>query len=197
MDYVTLGRSGLHVSRACLGAMMFGHGANVPCDEAESRRIIDAFFDIGGNFRRHRNLYTSGESEVVVGRAIKAKRDDVVLATKRFFPTGNGPNDTGLGRKHLTKALEDSLRRLGTDYVDLYQCHRSDADTPIEETMATLHGFVQSGKVRYIGCPTGQAPRSSRPNGWPRSFGRPPSSAFSRATRSRRGGSKRTCSRPV
>ncbi len=152
MDYVTLGRSGLHVSRACLGAMMFGHGANVPCDEAESRRIIDAFFDIGGNFVDTANLYTSGESEVVVGRAIKAKRDDVVLATKGFFPTGNGPNDTGLGRKHLTKALEDSLRRLGTDYVDLYQCHRSDADTPIEETMATLHGFVQSGKVRYIGC---------------------------------------------
>jgi aryl-alcohol dehydrogenase-like predicted oxidoreductase len=152
MDYVTLGRSGLHVSRACLGAMMFGHGANAPCDEVESRRIIDAFFDVGGNFIDTANLYTAGESEEVVGRAIRAKRDDVVLATKGFFPTGKGPNDGGLGRKHLTKALEDSLRRLGTDYVDLYQCHRSDADTPIEETMATLDGFVRSGKVRYIGC---------------------------------------------
>ena len=88
----------------------------------------------------------------MVGRAIKSKRDDVVLATKGFMPIGEGPNDRGLGRKYLTRALEASLRRLGTDYVDLYQCHAPDADTPIEETMATLHGFVESGKVRYIGC---------------------------------------------
>jgi aryl-alcohol dehydrogenase-like predicted oxidoreductase len=152
MQYLTLGRSGLHVSRACLGAMMFGHSATAPCNEDEARRIIDAFLDGGGNFIDTANRYTAGESEEVVGRAIKARRDDVVLATKGFGPIGDGPNDMGLGRKYLTRALDDSLRRLGTDYIDLYQCHRADPDTPVEETMATLHGFVQSGKVRYIGC---------------------------------------------
>ena len=152
MDYLTLGRSGLHVSRACLGAMMFGHSATAPCNEDEARRIIDGFLGDGGNFIDTANRYTGGESEEVVGRAIKAKRDEVVLATKGFMPIGEGPNDRGLGRKYLTRALEDSLRRLGLDYVDVYQCHGPDADTPIQETMATLHGFVQSGKVRYIGC---------------------------------------------
>jgi aryl-alcohol dehydrogenase-like predicted oxidoreductase len=152
MEYLTLGRSGLHVSRACLGAMMFGHSATAPCSEEEARRIIDAFLGDGGNFIDTANRYTGGESEEVVGRAISAKRDEVVLATKGFMPIGEGPNDRGLGRKYLTRALEDSLRRLGTDYIDVYQCHAPDADTPIEETMATLHGFVQSGKVRYIGC---------------------------------------------
>jgi aryl-alcohol dehydrogenase-like predicted oxidoreductase len=152
MEYLTLGHSGLHVSRACLGAMMFGHSATAPCNEDEARRIIDGFLGNGSNFIDTANRYTGGESEEVVGRAIKAKRDEVVLATKGFMPIGEGPNDRGLGRKYLTRALEDSLRRLGTDYVDVYQCHGPDADTPIEETMATLHGFVQSGKVRYIGC---------------------------------------------
>jgi aryl-alcohol dehydrogenase-like predicted oxidoreductase len=152
MEYLTLGHSGLHVSRACLGAMMFGHSATAPCNEAEADRIIERFLGDGGNFIDTANRYTGGESEEVVGRAIKAKRDDVVLATKGFMPIGDGPNDRGLGRKYLTRALEDSLRRLGTDYIDVYQCHAPDADTPIEETMATLHGFVQSGKVRYIGC---------------------------------------------
>jgi aryl-alcohol dehydrogenase-like predicted oxidoreductase len=152
MEYVTLGRSGLHVSRACLGSMMFGHSATAPCNEDEARRIIDGFLGGGGNFIDTANRYTGGESEEVVGRAIKAKRDEVVLATKGFMPIGEGPNDRGLGRKYLTRALEESLRRLGTDYIDVYQCHGPDADTPIEETMATLHGFVQSGKVRYVGC---------------------------------------------
>ena len=152
MEYRTLGRSGIHVSRACLGAMMFGHGPDAPCNEGESRRIIDAFLDGGGNFIDTANRYTGGESEEVVGRAINARRDDVVLATKGFMPIGDGPNDRGLGRKYLTRALEDSLRRLGTEYIDLYQCHGPDAETPIEETMATLHGFVESGKVRYLGC---------------------------------------------
>jgi len=152
VEFLTLGRSGLHVSRPCLGAMMFGHSDKAPTDEAESRRIIDAFLDTGANFIDTANVYVGGESEEVVGRAIKARRDDVVLATKGWGPIGQGPNTTGLGRKYLTRALEQSLRRLGTDYVDLYQCHRPDADTPVEETMATLHSFVQSGKVRYIGC---------------------------------------------
>jgi aryl-alcohol dehydrogenase-like predicted oxidoreductase len=145
MEYLTLGRSGLHVSRACLGTMMFGYGATAPCDEDGARRIIDAFLHDGGNFIDTANMYTGGESEEVVGRAIKAKRDDVVLATKGFGPIGQGPNDMGLGRKYLTRALDGSLRRQGTDYIDLYQCHRPDPDTPIEETMATLLAFVQSG----------------------------------------------------
>jgi aryl-alcohol dehydrogenase-like predicted oxidoreductase len=152
MEYTTLGRSGLHVSRPCLGAMMFGHGQGAPTKEQESRRIIDAFLDAGGNFIDTANVYVGGESEEVVGRVIKAKRDEVVLATKGFGATGPGPNDTGLGRKYLTQALDASLRRLGTDYIDLYQCHRFDPDTPLEEMMATLHGFVQAGKVRYLGC---------------------------------------------
>jgi aryl-alcohol dehydrogenase-like predicted oxidoreductase len=152
MEYTALGASGLRVSRPCLGAMMFGHGSDAPTSEPDSRRIIDAYLEAGGNFIDTANIYTGGESEEVVGRAIKARRDDVVLATKGFGPIGSGPNTTGLSRKYLTRALEASLRRLGTDYIDLYQCHRPDPGTPVSETMATLHGFVQSGKVRYLGC---------------------------------------------
>ena len=152
MEYTTLGASGLQVSRPCLGAMMFGHGADAPTSEPDSRRIIDAYLETGGNFIDTANIYTGGESEEVVGRAIKDRRDDVVLATKGYGPIGTGPNTMGLSRKYLTRALEASLRRLGTDYIDLYQCHRPDSGTPISETMATLHGFVQSGKVRYLGC---------------------------------------------
>ena len=152
MEYTTLGASGLQVSRPCLGAMMFGHGPDAPTSEPDSRRIIDAYLETGGNFIDTANIYTGGESEEVVGRAIKARRDDVVLATKGFGPIGTGPNTMGLSRKYLTRALEASLRRLDTDYIDLYQCHRPDPGTPISETMATLHGFVQSGKVRYLGC---------------------------------------------
>jgi aryl-alcohol dehydrogenase-like predicted oxidoreductase len=152
MEYTTLGASGLQVSRPCLGAMMFGHGVDAPTSEPDSHRIIDAYLEAGGNFIDTANIYTGGESEEVVGRAIKARRDDVVLATKGYGPIGSGPNTTGLSRKYLTRALEASLRRLGTDYIDLYQCHWPDSGTPVSETMATLHGFVQSGKVRYLGC---------------------------------------------
>jgi aryl-alcohol dehydrogenase-like predicted oxidoreductase len=152
MEYTTLGASGLQVSRPCLGAMMFGYGPDAPTSEPDSRRIIDAYLETGGNFIDTANIYTGGESEEVAGRAIKDRRDDVVLATKGYGPIGTGPNTMGLSRKYLTRALEASLRRLGTDYIDLYQCHRPDSGTPISETMATLHGFVQSGKVRYLGC---------------------------------------------
>jgi aryl-alcohol dehydrogenase-like predicted oxidoreductase len=152
MSFVTLGRSGLKVSPACLGAMNFGTGADAPCDEAEARRIIDAFLDAGHNFIDTANVYTGGQSEQVVGRAVASRRDSVVVATKGRGPQGPGPNDAGLSRVYLTRALEASLRRLGTDYVDLYQCHFPDPDTPIEETMATLDGFVRQGKVRYLGC---------------------------------------------
>lgn len=152
VTYSTLGRSGLKVSPACLGAMNFGEGPEAPCDEPEARRIIDAFLDSGHNFIDTANVYTGGQSEKVVGRAIASKRDSVVLATKGRGQQGPEPNDSGLSRLHLTRALEASLRRLGTDYVDLYQMHSWDPDTPIEETMATLDGFVKAGKVRYIGC---------------------------------------------
>jgi aryl-alcohol dehydrogenase-like predicted oxidoreductase len=152
MDYVTMGRSGLKVSRDCLGAMNFGTAPGSPCDEPEARRIIDKFLDEGNNFIDTANIYTGGQSEQIVGRAVKDRRDSVVVATKARGPQGGGPNDIGLSRVHLTRALEASLRRLDTDYVDLYQCHFPDADTPIEETMATLDGFVRAGKVRYIGC---------------------------------------------
>jgi aryl-alcohol dehydrogenase-like predicted oxidoreductase len=152
MEYTTLGASGLQVSRPCLGTMMFGHSPVAPTSEPDSRRIIDAYLEAGGNFIDTANIYTGGESEEVVGRAIKDRRDDVVLATKGFGPIGTGPNTMGLSRKYLTRALEASLRRLGTDYIDLYQCHRPDPGTPVSETMATLHGFVRSGKVRYLGC---------------------------------------------
>jgi aryl-alcohol dehydrogenase-like predicted oxidoreductase len=153
MDYVPMGRSGLKVSRACLGTMNFGTGhQRAACDEAEARRIIDVFLDAGHNFIDTADRYAGGQSEEVVGRAINSRRDEVVLATKGFMPQGEGPNQRGSSRVHLARALEASLRRLGTDHVDLYQVHAWDDTTPIEETMATLDGFVRSGKVRYIGC---------------------------------------------
>jgi len=152
VEYRNLGHSGLKVSRACLGAMNFGLSHGAPCDEKEARRIIDGFVERGNNFIDTANVYTAGDSERIVGKAIREKRHSVVLATKARGPQGRGPNDMGTSRVHLTRALEASLKRLGTDYIDLYQMHAWDPDTPIEETMATLDGFVRSGKVRYIGC---------------------------------------------
>jgi aryl-alcohol dehydrogenase-like predicted oxidoreductase len=151
--YVNLGRSGLKVSRACLGGMNFGISHTAPwCDEKEARRIIDAFLDAGNNFIDTANNYTGGQSEEVIGRAVADRRDEVVIATKVRMPQGTGPNDSGLSRLHMTRALDASLRHLGTNYIDLYQMHSFDADTPLEETMDTLAGFVRAGKVRYIGC---------------------------------------------
>ncbi len=115
-------------------------------------RIVDAFIHSGHNFIDTADVYNAGASEEIVGRAIAGKRGDVVLATKGYNAMGDGPNDRGSSRVHLTRALEASLRRLGTDYIDLYQLHNWDHDTPIEESMATLDDFVRSGKVRYIGC---------------------------------------------
>jgi len=152
MDYVTLGRSGLKVSRACLGAMNFGTSETAPTSEADAKTIIDAFLGAGNNFIDTANVYTGGQSEEVVGRAVKGKRQDVVIATKARGAQGPGPNDVGLSRLHLTRALDASLKRLGTDYIDLYQMHHFDPDTPLEESMDTLAGFVRAGKVRYIGC---------------------------------------------
>jgi aryl-alcohol dehydrogenase-like predicted oxidoreductase len=151
MSFVTLGRSGLKVSRTCLGTMTFGN-MEWGTDEAESGRIVDAFVDAGHNFIDTADVYNAGVSEEIVGRAIAKRRSDVVLATKGYNGMGTGPNDRGSSRAHLTRALEASLRRLGTDYVDLYQLHSWDHDTPIEESMAALDDFVRAGKVRYIGC---------------------------------------------
>src|SRR6202012_1705344 len=114
--------------------MMFGHGADAPTSEPDSHRIIDAYLEAGGNFIDTANIYTGGESEEVGGRAIKARRDAAVLATKGYGPIGTGPNTTGLSRKYLTRALEASLRRLGPDYIDRYQCHRPDPGTPGAQT---------------------------------------------------------------
>ncbi|MGI5177354.1 aldo/keto reductase [Dactylosporangium sp. CA-152071] len=153
MGHATLGTSGLRVSAAALGTMNFGTGGGVrSCDEPEAARIVGAFLDAGHNLIDTADAYAGGESERIVGRAIRGRRDEVVLATKAGMPQGPGPNDRGLSRRHLTRALEASLRRLGTDHVDLYQCHQWDAGTPVEETLSTLDGFVRAGKVRYLGC---------------------------------------------
>lgn len=151
MDYLNLGHSGLRVSRACLGTMNFGteHGLAAG-DETEAGRVIDAFIEAGGNIIDTADLYHRGETEEIVGRAVRGRREWVILATKGAMPVGT--EGRGLSRRHLTRALDASLRRLGTDYIDLYQCHQWDPATPIEETMATLDGFVRAGKVRYIGC---------------------------------------------
>ena len=148
MEYRRLGRTGLMVSELCLGTMTFGR----ELDEEGSGEIIARFLEAGGNFVDTADVYENGTSEEIVGRAIKdARRDELVLATKVRFPMGDGPNDVGLSRKHILAGCEASLRRLGTDYIDLYQVHTWDALTPLEETLSTLTDLVRQGKVRYIG----------------------------------------------
>lgn len=157
MNNRKLGQSGLVVSELCLGTMNFGM-ADWGIDASASTAVIDAFIERGGNFIDTADVYSAGESERICGSALKGKRDRVVLATKGHFPVvpvfGDPPahaNAHGSTRRHLTAALEDSLRRLQTDYIDLYQVHCWDAHTPIEETLSALDGFVKSGKVRYVG----------------------------------------------
>ena len=145
-----LGKSGLRVSPLCLGAMNFGN-ESFGCDEKTSIGIVHAFLDAGHNFIDTANVYSGTKSETIVGKAVKERRDAVVVATKAASPLGPGPFESGSSRKHLVKACEDSLRRLGTDYIDLYQMHRYDDATPLEETLSTLNDLVRSGKVRYIG----------------------------------------------
>lgn len=152
MEQVKLGRSGLFLSRISLGTMNFGTQGMVACTGDAATKMIDAFLEAGGNLIDTADIYSQGESERIVGKAIKSRRDSVLVATKGGLPQGPGPNSRGLSRGHLVKALEGSLRRLGTDYIDLYQCHAWDKRTPIEETMATLDAFVRTGKVRYLGC---------------------------------------------
>jgi 1-deoxyxylulose-5-phosphate synthase len=157
MEYVRLGTSGLKVSRICLGMMSYGDPTvrawQLPEEEAEP--IVRYAVDAGVTFFDTADMYSRGRSEEITGRLLAklfASRDDYVLATKVYFPTGPGPHDRGLSRKHLLAAVDASLRRLGTDYVDLYQIHRWDYETPIEETMATLDDIVRAGKSRYIGA---------------------------------------------
>ena len=156
MQTVALGRTGLKVSRLCLGCMTYGtpEWRSWVLDEESSRPFIRRALEAGINFFDTADMYSAGASEEVVGRAIRdfAKRDEVVIATKVFHPMGSGPNDRGLSRKHIMHAIDASLRRLGTDYVDLYQIHRFDASTPVEETVEALHDVVKSGKALYVGA---------------------------------------------
>ena len=152
MDYRTLGPTGLKVSPLCLGTMMFGEWGGTTHDE--SIRIIHRALDAGINFVDTANVYSAGESEEIVGKAIRDRRDDVVLATKVFGAMGDGPNQRGLSRKAIQEQVEHSLRRLQTDVIDLYQIHRPDPTTPWDETLSTLDDLVRQGKVRYIGAST-------------------------------------------
>ncbi len=154
--HTRLGQTGLKVSPLCLGCMTYGTSKwrNWVLDEEASRPFLRRALEAGINFFDTADMYSNGVSEEVVGRALRdfAKRDDVVLATKVFYSTGPAANDSGLSRKHILQAIDASLRRLGTDYVDLYQIHRFDPHTPVEETMEALHDVVKSGKARYVGA---------------------------------------------
>lgn len=156
MQYINLGKTGLKVSRICLGTMTYGspQWRDWVLPEAESRPFIQRALEAGINFFDTADMYSKGASEEVLGRALKdlTQRDQVVIATKVYNPMGPGPNDRGLSRKHIFDSIDASLRRLQTDYVDLYQIHRWDDETPIEETLEALHDVVKSGKVRYIGA---------------------------------------------
>jgi aryl-alcohol dehydrogenase-like predicted oxidoreductase len=178
MEYRKLGHTGLTVSRLCLGCMSFGVAAKGQhewaLDEEASRPVIRQALEAGINFFDTANAYSGGTSEEFTGRALKdfALRDEVVIATKGFFPWRGAPNTGGLSRKALFSAVDDSLRRLGTDYIDLYQIHRWDSGTPIEETMEALHDIVKSGRVRYIGASSmaswqfSKAQYTARLHGW-------------------------------
>jgi aryl-alcohol dehydrogenase (NADP+) len=157
MQYANLGKTGINVSRICLGTMTYGSSRWRPwvLDEEASRPLIKKAIDAGINFFDTADMYSLGASEEVLGRALKdfgPSREEVVIATKVFYPMGDGPDDRGLSRKHIMTAIDASLRRLGTDYVDLYQIHRFDAETPIEETLEALHDVVRAGKARYLGA---------------------------------------------
>jgi len=157
MQYTRFGSTGLHVSRLCLGCMTYGEAQgnhDWTLDEEASRPLIRQAVEAGINFFDTANVYSNGSSEEIVGRALKdfCNRDEIVIATKAFAPWRGAPNTVGLSRKALFQAVDDSLTRLGTDYIDLYQIHRWDYNTPIEETMEALHGLIKAGKVLHIGA---------------------------------------------
>nr|WP_323190287.1 aldo/keto reductase [Halostella sp. PRR32] len=155
MEYTSIGETGLEVSRFCLGCMNFG--SDEPWmigDREQSKEIIDRAIDLGINFLDTANVYSQGESEEIVGDAISGRRDELVLATKVYGRMREGPNGQGLSRKHVLEQVEKSLDRLGTEYIDLYQIHRWDDSTPVEETLSALDHLVNEGKVRYVGAST-------------------------------------------
>src|ERR1700712_5105981 len=153
MNYRTLGRTGVKVTPLCLGAMMFGAWGNP--DHDDSVKIIHAALDAGINFIDTADVYSAGESEQIVGKALAGgKRDDVVLATKVGFPMGDDPGRRGASRRRIIRGVEDSLRRLNTDWIDLYQIHRPDPSTDIDETLGALSDLVHQGKIRYFGHST-------------------------------------------
>ena len=168
MEYVNLGNTGLKVSRICLGCMSYGEPDRGmqpwSLDEEASRPFFRQALEAGINFFDTANVYSGGSSEEITGRALRemARRDEIVLATKGFFPWRNAPNSGFLSRKALLQAIDDSLVRLGTDYVDLYQIHRFDSGTPVEETMEALHDIVKAGKARYIGASSMEAWRFAK-----------------------------------
>lgn len=178
MNYIKFGNTGLDVSRLCLGCMTYGvpdRGSHAwTLDEENSRPLIKQAIELGINFFDTANVYSDGTSEEIVGRALKdfSRRDDVVIATKVFNRMRPGPNGAGLSRKAIMTEIDHSLRRLGTDYVDLYQIHRLDKTVPIEETMEALHDVVKAGKARHIGASSmyawqfAKAIYTSRLNGW-------------------------------
>ena len=179
MDYVNLGKTGLKVSPLCLGMMSYGSSQwrDWVLDEDASRPLIRRALESGINFFDTADMYSLGVSEAVTGRALRdlaARREDYVLATKVFNPMGDGPNDRGLSRKHIFDAIDASLRRLGVEYVDLYQIHRWDYQTPIEEAMEALHDVVKAGKARYIGASSmfawqfAKAQHTAERHGWTR-----------------------------
>ena len=180
MDYVRLGKTGLKVSRLCLGCMTYGEPGRGNHEwtlgEEASRPFIRQALEAGINFFDTANVYSAGSSEEIVGRALNefARRDEIVLATKVHGPMGEGPNGRGLSRKAILSEIDHSLKRLGTDYVDLYQIHRFDAETPIEETLEALHDVVKAGKARYIGASSmyawqfGKALLLAERHGWTR-----------------------------
>ncbi|WAL70692.1 aldo/keto reductase [Kitasatospora sp. YST-16] len=152
MRYRTLGGTGIEVSTHCLGTMMLGSVGNP--DHQEGARVVHAALDAGINFVDTADMYSAGESEEIVGKALQGRRDDVVLATKVHFPMGQGPNRGGNSRRWILRAVEDSLRRLRTDWIDLYQVHRADHRTDVEETLSVLGDLVRQGKIRAFGCST-------------------------------------------
>ena len=157
MQFARLGATGLKVSRLCLGCMSFGSGFSWMVPEVQSFQVLRHALDLGINFFDTADVYSDGESEQILGRALRhfgVKREDVVIATKVYQPTGQGPNDRGLSRKHILHSIDASLARLGLDYVDLYQIHRFDLETPIDETLDALDSLVRAGKVRYLGAST-------------------------------------------
>ncbi|RQZ58989.1 aldo/keto reductase [Burkholderia sp. Bp9004] len=180
MQYVNLGRAGLKVSRLCLGCMSYGEPARLPqpwsLDEEASRPFFRQALEAGINFFDTANIYSGGSSEEIAGRALRdmARREEIVVATKVFFPWRNSPNTGFLSRKALFQSIDDSLKRLGMDYVDLYQIHRFDPGTPVEETMEALHDIVKAGKARYLGASSMEAWRFAKMqhvaerNGWTR-----------------------------